>query len=114
MINVVTSFSRITILAFVLVFTVIDLIQMFEFKLNEAVSSIIATIQSVMLVLFMINSSIILYMAKEDITVIFLLAGLAVFFIVFAIIINRFSSEEGFISKGLINNCFFFSLNFFY
>ena len=81
---------------------------MFEFKLNEAVSSIIATIQSVMLVLFMINSSIVLYMAKEDITVIFLLAGLAVFFIVFAIIINRFSSEEGFISKGLINNCFFF------
>jgi len=108
LLNVITSFSRITILVFIVVFAVIDLFQMFEYKLNEVVASVLATIQAVMLVLFLVNASIVLYMAKEDATVWFLFAGLIIFYIVFSIIINVFTNEEHFISKGLINNCFLF------
>ena len=73
MVSVVISFSRITILAFVLIFTLIDLIQIFEFKFGEAVSGVLSTIQSLMTIFFLINASIILYLVKEDVVFIFLM-----------------------------------------
>lgn len=105
MVNVITSFSRITILSFVLVFTLIDLIQIFEYRLNEAVYSVISTIQSVVVVLFLINGSVVLYMAKEDPAFIGLCLITLIFFVVFYVVLTRLTTD---IPRALINNVFLF------
>ena len=105
MISVIISFSRITILAFILVFTLIDLIQIFEFKLNEVVEGILTTIQSVMVVLFIINTSMILYLVEEDVIFLVLLALQLILFMVIGITINRLTIPS---SKALINNVLLF------
>uniref|UniRef100_UPI003868718D hypothetical protein n=1 Tax=Pseudobutyrivibrio sp. TaxID=2014367 RepID=UPI003868718D len=83
MVNVITSFSRITILSFVLIFTLIDLVQIFEYKLNEAIYSILSTIQSVMVVLFLFNGTFVLFMAQEDAGMIMLAIFTCIFFVGF-------------------------------
>lgn len=108
--NVVISFSRITILAFVLTFTFIDLIQLFEGKLGEAVASILSTIQAVMVVLFLVNTSIILYLVKEDSLIFVLMVLQLLLFMVINLIINRLAELT---SRALFNNLMFFlSLSF--
>ncbi len=108
MVDVITLFSRITILSFVLVFTAIDLIQIFEYRLNETFSSIISIVQSVMLVLFLINSTIVLYMAKEDPLVIALAIGTLIFFIVYTIILKTLTGDSSLKLSTLTNNVLFF------
>ena len=101
MVSVITSFSRITILAYIIIFTIIDLIQLFEPKLNETVGNILATIQSVMIFLFLCNSAAVIYFAKEDARIIMLTAFQLIFLIFVAIIINNITVP---VSRGLINN----------
>ncbi|MDC7278400.1 FtsW/RodA/SpoVE family cell cycle protein [Butyrivibrio fibrisolvens] len=101
MVSVITSFSRITILSYIIIFTVIDLIQMFEPKLNEAVSSILTTIQAVMIVLFLCNSAAVVYFAKENPYIILTTIIQLLFLAVIAIILNNLSVPA---SKALINN----------
>ena len=105
MVNVITSFSRITILSFVLIFTIIDLIQIFEYKLNEAVYSILSTIQSVMVVLFLFNGLFVLFMAKDDAGMIMLGIFTCIFFVGFYIAVSKLSD---FVPRALINNMFMF------
>ena len=89
MISVLISFSRITILSFILVFTLIDLIQIFEFKLGEVASGILTTIQAVMVVLFLINTSVILYLVKEEPAILLLLVLQLLLFAAIGLTINR-------------------------
>ena len=105
MISVFISFSRITILAFISVFTVIDLIQLFEAKLNEVVAGILTTIQSVMVVLFLINASVILFLVKEDVSYLVLMVLQLCLFGLIGININRLTIPT---SKALINNMLLF------
>ena len=105
MVNVITSFSRITILSFVLIFTIIDLIQIFEYKLNEAVYSVLSTIQSVMVVLFLFNGLYVLFMAKDDPGMIMLGIFTCVFFVGFYVAVSKLCD---FVPRALINNMFLF------
>ena len=105
MVNVITSFSRITILSFVLIFTIIDLIQIFEYKLNEAVYSVLSTIQSVMVVLFLFNGLYVLFMAKDDPGMIMLGIFTCVFFVGFYVAVAKLCD---FVPRTLINNMFLF------
>ena len=101
MVSVLISFSRITLLAFVLAFTFIDIIQIFEFKNSEVFGSVMSTIQSVMVVLFLCNTSIILYLVREDSIYLFLLAGQLLLFALIGISLNKLTYP---MSKALINN----------
>lgn len=105
MVSVLISFSRITLLAFVLVFTFIDIIQIFEFKNSEVFGSVMSTIQSVMVVLLLCNTSIILYFVREDSIYLFLLAGQLLLFALIGISLNKLTYP---MSKALINNMLFF------
>lgn len=105
MVSVLISFSRITLLAFVLAFTFIDIIQIFEFKHSEVFGSVMSTIQSVMVVLFLCNTSIILYLVREDSIYLFLLAGQLLLFALIGISLNKLTYP---MSKALINNMLFF------
>ncbi len=101
MVSVLTSFSRITILAYIIIFTFIDCILLFEYNISEAVASILSTIQTVMIVLFLVNSATVLYFATEDPRIILLTALQLLFLAVFAITINAMTLPA---SKALINN----------
>lgn len=105
MVSVLISFSRITLLAFVLTFTFIDIIQIFEFKNSEVFGSVMSTIQSVMVVLFLCNTSIILYLVREDSIYLFLLAGQLLLFALIGISLNKLTYP---MSRALINNMLFF------
>ncbi|MBQ6463283.1 MAG: FtsW/RodA/SpoVE family cell cycle protein [Pseudobutyrivibrio sp.] len=105
MVSVLISFSRITLLAFVLTFTFVDIIQIFEFKNSEVFGSVMSTIQSVMVVLFLCNTSIILYLVREDSIYLFLLAGQLLLFALIGISINKLTYL---MSRALINNMLFF------
>lgn len=105
MVSVLISFSRITLLAFVLAFTFIDIIQIFEFKNSEVFGSVMSTIQSVMVVLLLCNTSIILFFAREDSIYLFLLAGQLLLFVLIGISLNKLTYP---MSKALINNMLFF------
>ena len=105
MVSVLISFSRITLLAFVLAFTFIDIIQIFEFKNSEVFGSVMSTIQSVMVVLLLCNTSIILYLVREDSIYLFLLAGQLLLFALIGISLNKLTYP---MSKALINNMLFF------
>ena len=105
MVSVLISFSRITILAFVLVFTLIDIIQMFEFKNSEVLGSVLSTIQSVMVVLLLANTSFLLFLAKEDYIYLYLLAGQLLLFLLIGITLNKLTLPA---SRALINNMLFF------
>ena len=105
MVSVLISFSRITLLAFVLAFTFIDIIQIFEFKNSEVFGSVMSTIQSVMVVLFLCNTSIILYLVREDSIYLFLLAGQLLLFALIGISLNKLTYP---MSRALINNMLFF------
>ena len=106
MVSVITSFSRITILSFVLAFTIIDLIQIFEFKLSDTLSSILATVQAVMIVLFLINGSIVLYMAKDnDITILVLMLVELVFYWGIYVAVHKMAVP---MSRTLLNNILMF------
>ena len=110
MVSVLISFSRITLMAFVLIFTFVDVIQIFEFKISEVLGSVLSTIQSVMVVLFIINTSVILYLVKEDYIYLFLLAGQLLLFAIIGLSMNRITYP---MSRALINNMLFFlSLSF--
>ncbi len=104
MISVLISFSRITLLTFIIVFTFIDLIQLFESKIGEALSQILNTIQIMMVVLFLVNSSIILFFVKEDYRIIILLVLQLILFMIIGITLNRITLP---MSKALINNVMF-------
>lgn len=101
MISVLISFSRITILAFILIFTVIDIFQLFEAKIDPLTVGMLSTIQMVMVVLFLINSSLILYLVKEDITIVLLLFGQLLLFTLVGLSLNKLTKPA---SKALINN----------
>ncbi|SFN43142.1 cell division protein FtsW, lipid II flippase [Pseudobutyrivibrio sp. UC1225] len=101
MVSVITSFSRITILSYIIIFTIIDLLQIFEPKFSEAVSSVLTTIQAVMIVLFLCNSVAVLYFAKEDFNIILLAVFQLGFLVITAILLNSLSVPA---SKALINN----------
>ena len=104
MVNVLISFSRITLLSFVIVFTIIDLFQIFENRLSEVAAQILSTIQSVMVVLFLVNASIILYMAREnDFTIIVLMILQLLLFGVTSFVLSRLAYIS---SRALINNVF--------
>lgn len=105
MVSVLISFSRITLLAFVLAFTFIDIIQIFELKNSEVFGSVMSTIQSVMVVLLLCNTSIILYFVREDSIYLFLLAGQLLLFALIGISLNKLTYP---MSKALINNMLFF------
>ena len=109
MVSVITSFSRITILSFVLAFTIIDLIQIFEFKLSDTLSSILATVQAVMIVLFLINGSIVLYLAKDkDVTILILVLVELAFYWGIYVAVHKMAAP---MSRTLLNNILMF-LNF--
>lgn len=105
MVSVLISFSRITLLAFVLTFTFIDIIQIFEFKNSEVFGSVMSTIQSVMVVLLLCNTSLILYLVREDRIYLFLLAGQLLLFALIGISLNKLTYP---MSRALINNMLFF------
>lgn len=100
MVSVITSFSRITILSYIIIFTLIDLIQLFEPWLNEVFNSILTTIQAVMIVLFFCNATAVLYFQKGDSKVILLAVFQLIFLVATAIVINNLYPA----SKALINN----------
>ncbi|WP_143008386.1 FtsW/RodA/SpoVE family cell cycle protein [Pseudobutyrivibrio sp. YE44] len=77
------------------------MIQIFEYRLNETVSSILSTIQTVMIVLFLCNSSIVLYFSKDDPRIIGLLIFQLMFFVGFGLLINTITIP---VSRALMNN----------
>ncbi len=101
MVSVITSFSRITILSYILIFTIIDLVLIFEPKLNDVVAGILTTIQSVMVVLFLCNGAAVLYFSKGDSNIILYTAFQLVFFIALAIVLNKLFIPA---SHALTNN----------
>lgn len=103
MISVLISFSRITLLTFVLIFTIIDLVSIFEFKISEITMGMLSTIQTVMVVLFMLNTSFILYLVKEDATILLLMTGQLLFYLIIGISLNKLTVPA---SKALTNNVF--------
>ncbi|SFI02198.1 cell division protein FtsW, lipid II flippase [Pseudobutyrivibrio sp. OR37] len=105
MINVLISFSRITILAFALVFTLIDIIQIFEYRFSEVADSIFSTIQALMVVLYLSNTSLLLFLVNEDVNYLLLLAGQLLLFALIGISLNKLTYPA---SKALINNMLFF------
>lgn len=105
MVSVITNFSRITILSYIIIFTVIDCILLFEYKLSEVLRSILATIQAVMIVLFLVNSSLVLFFSKEEPKIIILLILELLYLLVFSVVINNITVP---VSKGLVNNVLFF------
>ena len=110
MVSVLISFSRITILAFLLIFSVLDLIFIFEYKLNETIAGILSTIQVVMIVLLIINCNLILFLAKDDYTYLVLLLLQVFLFIGVKASLHKLAFIE---SEGLINNILLFlSLSF--
>ena len=104
MVSVITNFSRITILSYVIIFTLIDCVLLFEPKLKEGLNSILVTIQAVMIVLFLVNGSIVLYYSAEEPRILLLLVLELIFLLVFALVINKLTVP---VSKGLINNVLF-------
>ncbi len=110
MISVLISFSRITLLTFVLIFTIMDLVSIFEYKISEITMGMLSTIQIVMVVLFTINTSFILYLVKDDITVWLLTAGQLLLYLIIAVSLNKLTIPA---SKALTNNVFMlFSFSF--
>ncbi len=105
MVSVITSLSRITILAYVLIFTLIDMILIFQPKINETVEQILTTIQIVMIVLFLTNSSVVLYMSTGNSLILILLLFQFVLFIGMSVLKNILTD---FAPGALINNCMFF------
>ena len=103
MISVLISFSRITLLTFVLIFTIIDLVSIFEYKISEITMGMLSTIQTVMVVLFMLNTSFILYLVKEDATILLLMTGQLLFYLIIGISLNKLTVPA---SKALTNNVF--------
>ena len=103
MISVLISFSRITLLTFVLIFTIIDLVSIFEFKISEITMGMLSTIQTVMVVLFMLNTSFILYLVKEEATILLLMTGQLLFYLIICISLNKLTVPA---SKALTNNVF--------
>ena len=104
MVSVITNFSRITILSYVIIFTLIDCVLLFEPKLKEGLNSILVTIQAVMIVLLLVNGSIVLYYSTEEPRILLLLVLELLFFSIFALVINKITVP---VSKGLINNVLF-------
>lgn len=104
MVSVITNFSRITILSYVIIFTLIDCVLLFEPKLKEGLNSILVTIQAVMIVLFLVNGSVVLYFSTEEPRILLLLVLELLFLLVFALVINKITVP---VSKGLINNVLF-------
>lgn len=74
---------------------------MFEPKLSETVSGVLTTIQAVMIVLFLCNSAIVIYFAKENPNIILMTIIQLLFLAVLAIVVNNISVPA---SKALINN----------
>lgn len=105
MVSVITSFSRITILCYILIFTIIDSALLFENKFSEAVSSVLATIQAVMIVLFLINSSAVIYFSKEEPKILILLVLELLFLLCFSLVLKYLTVP---VSKGLTNNVLLF------
>ncbi|QFJ55652.1 FtsW/RodA/SpoVE family cell cycle protein [Pseudobutyrivibrio xylanivorans] len=103
MVSVITSFSRITILAYIIIFTICDCILVFEHRIGEAFGSILTTIQSVMIVLFLVNSSVVLFYSKDDASILVLLTLQLLFFAVCSIVLNALTVPA---SKALLNNIF--------
>ncbi|SEK28692.1 cell division protein FtsW, lipid II flippase [Pseudobutyrivibrio ruminis] len=101
MVSVLITFSRITILIFVMVFTLLDVIQIFEAKIGEDLSGIFSTIQSIMVVFFLINGSIILYYVKEDPRIILLTIFQLVLFVAISISMTKLNYGK---SGALLNN----------
>lgn len=101
MVTVITSLSRVTIIAFITIFALIDLVLIFEAKLSDEVKSILNTILSVMTVLFLLNSSIVLYLNTANKKIISLLVLELVLFAIIAIVANKIMHLS---SAGLLNN----------
>ncbi|MCR5415547.1 MAG: FtsW/RodA/SpoVE family cell cycle protein [Pseudobutyrivibrio sp.] len=101
MVNVVTSLSRITIMAFVMLFAIVDIVFLFDRKIKEGLQSILLTIQAVMIVLFMINGAVVLYLNTQDFLIILLTAGELLLYLFISIVLNKICIPT---SKPLINN----------
>ncbi|MCR5581883.1 MAG: FtsW/RodA/SpoVE family cell cycle protein [Pseudobutyrivibrio sp.] len=101
MVSVLISFSRITILSFVLVFTLLDLVLLFEAKLGEGVVQVLSTIQIMMVVLFLLNGSVVLYFATENMQIIFLMVLQFILFIAINVSVSKLSYTY---SRTLNNN----------
>ncbi len=101
MVSVLTSFSRITILSYILVFTIADLLLVFEPKLNETFSSIISIMQSVMVFMFHLNSALILFLARKEPNIIILTVLQIMLFIGIIYSLSRLSMG---MYRGLVNN----------
>ena len=105
MISLITSFSRITILIYIIIFTLADIVQLFELKLNDLVANIVNTIQGMMIFLFLINSSAVLYLQKEEPKIILMATFQIMFIILLSIVLNNITVP---VSKALINNMLMF------
>ncbi len=105
MVSVITSFSRITILSFVLIFTAIDIFQMFEYKMSDSLNSILSTIQAVIVVVFLINGSVVLFISKNNVTIIGLLFLELMLFTGIVVALYKTATP---ISRALINNVLLF------
>ena len=105
MVSVITSFSRITILSFVLIFTAIDIFQMFEYKMSDSLNSILSTIQAVIVVVFLINGSVVLFISKNNVTIIGLLFLELMLFTGIVVALYKTATP---ISRALINNVLMF------
>ena len=101
MVSVITSFSRITLIAFIVTFTFFDLFLMFERKFKEETVSVLVVIQSVLLVLFWLNSSIVLFLNLERFSIIVIGIIMLAFMSFIAFSINTLVRPA---SKALVNN----------
>ncbi len=101
MVSVITSFSRITIIAFIITYTLMDIFLIFERKMSDGLRGVLQIIQSVMIVLFFINSSAVLYLNLEDFSVIAI--GI-LFLLVISLIAYSVNSFRIPASKTLLNN----------
>lgn len=92
MLNILTSLSRITIIVYVFVFTLCDVVLLFENTLKKGVIFALGIIQRVVVVFFLINCSFILYLATEDYRILLLCLGQLLLFLVFSFFLSRFTS----------------------
>lgn len=80
---IITSLSRVTLIAFVLIYAILDCILLI-FRKNEFIQEIFTVVLNILMYVFLANASLVVYVNTADDRILFLFIGQVVLFIVFS------------------------------
>ena len=101
MINVLTSLSRISIIVITALFMLFDIILLFEYHLKNGFQDVLRTIQAVLIICFLANCTLLLYMNTGDIRMLAMMVGQLILYGLLGYIIGEKTSA---MSRSLTNN----------